>query len=108
MGFRFKRRFKLLPGVHINLSKSGISTSVGVKGAQITHGHGKTRTTFGLPGSGISHSSVTSDQATPTGQQLPRTGTGGEFWRGLFDGLGAVGIIAIAIVLFVILRMIFK
>lgn len=108
MSFRFRKRIKLFPGVHINLSKSGISTSVGVKGAQLTRGHGKTRATFGLPGSGLSHTSITSNQDTPTQQQSQSTGAGGGFWGGLFDGIGTVGVIVIGIILFVILRLIFK
>ena len=59
MGFRFQKRVKLMPGLSINLSRSGISTSVGVKGARITMGHGKTRTTLGIPGTGISHTTIT-------------------------------------------------
>ena len=38
MGWRFRKRIKILPGIHINLSKSGISTNVGVKGASVTFG----------------------------------------------------------------------
>jgi len=59
MGFRFQKRIKLLPGVTVNLSKSGVSTSLGVTGARVTYGHGKKRTTVGLPGSGVSHTSTT-------------------------------------------------
>ncbi len=65
MAFRFQKRIKLLPGVTINLSKSGVSTSLGVKGARITKGHGKTRTTVGLPGSGISHTSIATNTRAP-------------------------------------------
>lgn len=61
MGIRFRKRIKILPGVHINLSRSGVSTSLGVRGASITKGHGKTRTNLGIPGSGISHNTVTTD-----------------------------------------------
>lgn len=63
MGFRFQKRIKILPGVSINLSKSGVSTSVGVPGARMTFGNGKTRTTVGLPGTGISHTTIASDKA---------------------------------------------
>mgnify|MGYP000163737350 CR=1 FL=1 len=63
MGFRFQKRIKILPGVSINLSKSGVSTSVGPPGAKVTFGNGKTRTTVGLPGTGISHTSVVSDRS---------------------------------------------
>lgn len=35
MGFRPRRSIKILPGVRINLSKSGVSTSVGKLGTTI-------------------------------------------------------------------------
>ena len=38
MAWRFQRRVKIIPGVRLNLSKSGISTSVGVRGASMTFG----------------------------------------------------------------------
>jgi hypothetical protein len=50
MGFlRFRRTFKIVPGLHLNLSKSGVSTSVGRRGAWFTVGHRGTRSTVGLP-----------------------------------------------------------
>lgn len=58
MGFRFQKRIKLMPGVTFNLSRKGVSTSIGVTGARKTFGHGQTRTTVGLPGTGLSHTSV--------------------------------------------------
>jgi hypothetical protein len=57
MGFRFRRRVKVLPGVHLNFSKSGISASVGRPGATINFGSKGTRTTVGIPGTGLSYSS---------------------------------------------------
>lgn len=30
--FRFRRNFRLFPGVRVNLSKSGVSTSIGRRG----------------------------------------------------------------------------
>gem|GEM_PF-5227109 len=56
--FRFRRTVKILPGIRLNLSRSGVSTSIGVRGAHVTLGHGKVRTTVGLPGSGLSYSHV--------------------------------------------------
>jgi len=35
VGLRFQRRIKVLPGVRINLSKSGVGFSVGGRGAHI-------------------------------------------------------------------------
>lgn len=60
MGFRFYRRFSIFPGVTLNLSKSGVSLSLGVRGARITLGKNGVRKTIGVPGSGVSHSSVSS------------------------------------------------
>ena len=53
MGFRFFRRIRVLPGVTLNLSRRGVSTSVGVRGAHVTVGHGRVRETAGLPGTGM-------------------------------------------------------
>lgn len=58
MGFRFQRRIKLMPGVTLNLSKSGVTTSLGVRGARVTLGRGRVRQTVGLPGTGISHTAI--------------------------------------------------
>ena len=44
---------KVAPGVTLNFSKSGISTSLGVRGAKYTVGPRGTRRTVGLPGSGL-------------------------------------------------------
>ena len=55
MGFRFQRRIRLGPGFRINLSKSGVSGSVGGRGAWFTIGPRGTRSTVGLPGTGLSY-----------------------------------------------------
>ena len=55
MGFRFQKRISILPGVRINLSKSGASASVGPRGADVNIGpHGVT-TNAGIPGTGLSY-----------------------------------------------------
>jgi hypothetical protein len=56
MGWRFRRTIRLLPGVRLNLSKSGISTSLGGPGATLNLGKHGARATFGLPGTGLSYS----------------------------------------------------
>ena len=53
MGFRFHRRLTLLPGVHLNLSKSGISLSVGGAPFTLNIGNGIRRLTASLPGTGL-------------------------------------------------------
>lgn len=54
MAIRFRKRIKLMPGVHINLSKSGISTTVGPRGASVNVGKKGTYLTTSIPGTGIS------------------------------------------------------
>lgn len=71
MGFRFQKRIKLLPGVTINLSKKGVSTSLGTTGARVTLGHGQKRTTVGLPGTGLSHTQVTRTKSAATQRVIP-------------------------------------
>lgn len=56
MGFRFRKIISVLPGVKINLSKSGVSTSLGGHGATVNVGtSGKRTVTLGLPGTGMSY-----------------------------------------------------
>jgi Protein of unknown function (DUF4236) len=56
MGFRFQKRFSVLPGVKVNLSKSRVSTTIGGKGAGINIGpDGKPMVTVGIPGTGMSY-----------------------------------------------------
>ena len=56
MGFRFRRSVRLFPGIRLNLSGSGISTSIGVRGASVNIGTHGVRGTVGIPGSGLSYS----------------------------------------------------
>ena len=55
MGFRFQRRIRILPGLRINVSKSGVSESIGGRGGWLTIGPRGTRTTVGIPGTGLSY-----------------------------------------------------
>ena len=56
MGWRIYRRMQVLPGVRVNLSKSGPSISVGPRGAVTTFSRRGKRTTLGVPGTGVSYS----------------------------------------------------
>jgi hypothetical protein len=69
MGLRFFRRVRLAPGVTLNLSRSGVSTSIGTRGAHVTLGHGKTRETVGIPGAGLSY--TTTQKAAPRRRASP-------------------------------------
>ena len=54
MPFRFHKSRKVLPGVRMNFSKSGIGASIGPKGLRMSIGPKGIRTTQSIPGTGIS------------------------------------------------------
>ena len=55
MGFRLFRRIRIAPGIRVNLGKSGLSLSGGVRGARVTVGRRGVRGTIGAPGTGVSY-----------------------------------------------------
>ena len=77
MGFRYRNSINLGGGFRINLSKSGIGYSWGVKGYRVTKtAKGKMRTTVSIPGTGISYvhetpkkDAISSKQKTVPAQQ---------------------------------------
>lgn len=50
---RFRKRAKLFPGVYLNFSKSGISTTIDVPGASINFNKQGTFLNTGIPGTGL-------------------------------------------------------
>lgn len=58
MAIRFRKSFKVAPGVRLNISKSGLSTSIGGKGITANLSKKGTRVTTGIPGSGLSASKL--------------------------------------------------
>ena len=55
MGVRFYKSIRLLPFLRLNLSKSGISFSLGRPGATLNIGSKGLRGSAGLPGTGLSY-----------------------------------------------------
>lgn len=61
MGFRYRKSINLSGGFRINLSKSGVGYSWGVKGYRVTKtAKGTTQRTASIPGTGISYVTETS------------------------------------------------
>lgn len=90
MAFRFFRRVRVAPGVHLNLSKGGVSMSAGPRGLKATVGTSGRRFTAGIPGTGLHYTKVVkpgraSSRAAGNGSRSPghaepiRSG----FWRNL-------------------------
>lgn len=74
MGLRFRKSFKVAPGVKVNLNKKSTSVTFGGKGVHHTvSSSGKKTTTVGIPGTGISYSetSGTEKNSKSTEQREP-------------------------------------
>jgi hypothetical protein len=55
MALRFQKRIRIFPGLWLNLSKTGISFSVGGNGATMNVGTRSRTFTVGIPGTGLSY-----------------------------------------------------
>ena len=54
MPIRFRRTFRILPGVRVNVSRHGVSTTVGPRGMHLTFNRYGVRQDVGVPGTGLS------------------------------------------------------
>ncbi|OLN21613.1 hypothetical protein BTO30_14115 [Domibacillus antri] len=59
MGFKFRKSFKVAPGVKVNVSKKGIGTSVGGKYGRVSTSSRGTTVGGSIPGTGVSYSKTT-------------------------------------------------
>lgn len=73
MGLNFKKSIKIMPGVKINIGKTGVSTSIGPRGAKINIGKRGTRATVGVPGTGISFTQKISSNSKKQKSLQPET-----------------------------------
>ena len=74
MGFRFFRRVKIFPGMHLNLGKRGASVSFGPRGAKMTIGRTGIKSSVGVPGTGFRYEQKIVDfgKTTGFGKSTPR------------------------------------
>lgn len=72
MSIRFRKRIKVIPGVYLNVSKSGVSASIGPKGTNVNISQKGSYLNLGIPGTGISHRQKISSGQTPS----PMPGSG--------------------------------
>jgi hypothetical protein len=104
MGFRFQKRVKLMPGVTLNLSRKGVSTSLGTTGARVTYGHGQKRTTVGIPGAGLSHTKVESTKPRNRGQASEEANLdSGASEQRSFKPIMLVGWVVVAVIVLVMI-----
>jgi tetratricopeptide (TPR) repeat protein len=69
MGVRFRRSIRVAKGVKLNLSKSGIGVSGGVKGARVGIGPRGAYRSLGIPGTGIFMFDYLGKKKKPSSQQ---------------------------------------
>lgn len=86
MAWSYRKRIKIVPGVHLNFSKRGISTSIGVKGASLNFSSSGTRLNTSVLGFSNSYQisgSSSSRSPQPQSQPLPVP----DFHRNLSDNI---------------------
>ncbi|HDG1688227.1 DUF4236 domain-containing protein [Kluyvera cryocrescens] len=58
MGFKFRKKIKIAPGISVNISKNGItSATIGKPGSSVNVGKRGVKATTGIPGTGLSYTS---------------------------------------------------
>jgi len=67
MGFRFFKRVTLIPGLRVNLSRSGPSLSIGHRGGWFTIGPRGNRVTVGGLGTGLYYTERVPPATAPHG-----------------------------------------
>lgn len=71
MAWNYRKRIKVFPGVHINISKGGVSTSIGPKGAKVSIGKKGTYLNTSIPGTGLySRRKITSSSDTSNRESI--------------------------------------
>ncbi len=110
MGLRFRKSFKIAPGVRVNVGKKSVGISAGVKGARVSvNSNGRVTKTMGVPGTGISYvttskiggndsseqpgNPVTPQNPTPAPLQPPQGGKNYTLIKALSLFLIAVGLL---------------
>lgn len=96
MAIKFRKKIKIAPGVKLNVSSKGItSTSIGGKGLTLNVGGKKgAKLTTSIPGSGLSHTQNLSSPSATANSEL----------RNESEGIGMAGLLLIGLgVLFLII-----
>ncbi|MHC0038023.1 DUF4236 domain-containing protein [Pseudoneobacillus sp. C159] len=67
MGLRFRKSFKVAPGIRMSVGKSGVGMSFGGKGLRYSvHTSGRRTATAGIPGTGLSYSTSSRSRSYKT------------------------------------------
>lgn len=105
MAWNFRKRIKIAPGIVFNISKSGVSTTIGTRGASVNVGKRGSYLNTGIPGTGLysrqklstTKSGVNKSLSSNTFFKKERTNT---------SNAGCIGFILYFICLFIILMIV--
>lgn len=74
MGLNFRKSVSLGKGLRLNLSKSGVGASWGIPGFRVSKtATGQTRTTVGIPGTGLSYTNTVGSKSKKTAKSKTKT-----------------------------------
>lgn len=74
MALRFRKSFKIAPGVKLNLNKKSTSITFGTRGAHYTiNSKGKRTKSIGIPGTGISYVETSGSKTSSTSHSTSNT-----------------------------------
>ncbi len=99
MGFRYRHTLRVLPGMHLNLSQRGVSTTLGRAGLSLNVGARGLRPSVGIPGTGLGYRFEPVGFAMPA-ERAPTRGT----LRGVIEIFAAM-FAAVAMVFGVVSRL---
>lgn len=71
MALRFRKRIKLFSGLYLNISKTGISVTASTAGASLNLSKKGVKGTVGLPGTGISYTTLIPPKEKEDEQETP-------------------------------------
>ena len=95
MTWSYRKRVRIAPGVHLNLSRRGVSTTIGVRGASVNFGKKGTYVNTGIPGTGFyNRQKISGDRGRPYAsvkRNIHTSPSGG----GQLLGYGCAGILAL-------------
>lgn len=75
MAIRFRKSFKLAPGLRLNVGKKGASLRVGPKGAGYTVGTSGQRVSASIPGTGVGFTSKVGNRKSDNQNTNPSVGS---------------------------------
>jgi len=100
MAWSYRKRITIAPGVRLNVSKKGVSTTFGMRGASINVGRNGTYLNTGIPGTGIySRRKIGGGNPNSQNSQLNKSN---------YNGCGITTLIFLMVGLFLILSQNFK